>query len=89
MDIAAGPVDLPYAIVDSETGQHSDRIVSDWNGDDPFIRTERYPLVRLPGDHPQPQPKRRIRDRQRACADAEALGGLSVPSELDRRRSLR
>ena len=41
------------------TGQHTDEIVSDWNGDDPFIRIERHSLVRLPGDHSQPDSKRR------------------------------
>ena len=44
MGIAAGPVDLPYAIVDSETGQHTDQIVSGWNGEDPSIRDGWHPF---------------------------------------------
>ena len=61
--IAAGPVDLPFAIVDSRPVSTPTSIVSGWNGEDPFIRQRRYPLERLPGDHPQPEPERRDRDR--------------------------
>ncbi|MFZ1163576.1 PPE family protein, SVP subgroup [Mycobacterium sp.] len=79
VDIAAGPVDLPYAIVDSETGQHADRIVSDWNGDDPFIRRSGIPSYDFPATilNPSPNAASAI---SAGMADAESLGGLSVPS---------
>ena len=47
-DIAGGPVDIPLSIVDSETGQHTDVIISDWNGDDPFMRRGGIPSYDFP-----------------------------------------
>jgi PPE-repeat protein len=76
--IAAGPVDLPYAVVDSETGQHTDGIVSDWNGEDAFIRKGGLPSYDFPATILNPTPS-----AQSAIAagmqDAESIGGLSVP----------
>jgi PPE-repeat protein len=78
-DIAAGPVDLPFSVVDSTTGQHTDEIVSDWNGDDPFIRSNGIPSYDFPATILNPS-----QSAQSAVAagmrDAQALGGLSVPS---------
>jgi PPE-repeat protein len=78
-DIAGGPVDIPFSIVDSETGQHTDEIVSDWNGDDPFIRRNGIPSYDFPATilNPSPNAASAI---SAGMADAEALGGLSVPS---------
>jgi len=78
-DIAAGPVGVPYTIVDSETGQHTDRIVSDWNGDDPFLRPSGIPSYDFPATilNPSQSAESAI---AAGMADAEALGGLSVPS---------
>jgi PPE-repeat protein len=78
-DIAAGPVDIPYSIVDSETGQHTDVIISDWNGDDPSIRRGGLPSYDFPATilNPSPNAASAI---SAGMADAEALGGLSVPS---------
>jgi hypothetical protein len=77
-DIAAGPVDLPFSIVDSETGQHTDGIISDWNGDDPFIRRNGIPSYDFPATLLNPTPS-----AQSAVAagmrEAQALSGLSVP----------
>lgn len=78
-DIAAGPVDLPYGISGSETGQHTDEIVSDWNGDDPFIRKGGLPSYDFPATilNPSQSSDAAIAAGMR---DAESLGGLSVPS---------
>ena len=87
-DIAAGPVDLPFSIVDSMTGQHTDNIVSDWNGDDAFIRKRRRPLERLPGDPPQPRQRRAGRDRG-GHAGRGIDRGVVGTAELDRGRAVR
>jgi hypothetical protein len=77
-DIAAGGVDMPFALVDSETGQHTDKIVSDWNGDDPFIRRSGIPSYDFPATILNPSPS--SADAIAAgMADAERLGALSVP----------
>ena len=78
-DITAGPVDIPFSIVDSETGQHTDVIISDWNGDDPTIRRGGLPSYDFPATilNPSPNAASAI---SAGMADAEALGGLSVPS---------
>ena len=78
-DIAGGPVDIPFSIVDSETGQHTDEIISDWNGDDPFIRKSGIPSYDFPATilNPSQSAESAI---AAGMADAEALGGLSVPS---------
>jgi PPE-repeat protein len=78
-DIAAGPVDLPFSIVDSETGQHTDEIISGWNGDDPSIRRDGVPTYDFPATilNPSPTAAPAI---SAGMADAQALGGLSVPS---------
>ncbi len=78
-DIAAGPVDLPFSIVDSETGQHTDVIVSDWNGDDPTIRKGGLPSYDFPATILNPTPSSAAAVSA-GMADAEAIGGLSVPS---------
>jgi PPE-repeat protein len=77
-DIAAGPVDLPYSMIDSLTGTHTDNIVSDWNGDDPFIRRGGLPSNDFPATilNPTPSAQGAIAAGMR---DAESIGGLSVP----------
>ncbi len=77
-DIAAGPVDIPFSIVDSETGQHSDEIVSGWNGDDPSIRRGGIPTNDFPATLLNPSPSA-TPAMQAGIADAEAISGLSVP----------
>ena len=78
-DIAAGPVDLPFSIVDSDTGEHTDRIVSHWNGDDPVIRPSGIPSKDFPATILNPT-QNAAAAMQAGMADAEAIGGLSVPS---------
>jgi len=77
-DIAAGPVDLPFGIVDSETGQHTDNIISAWNGEDAFMRANGIPSYDFPATllNPTQNAAPAIAAGMR---DAEALGGLSVP----------
>jgi PPE-repeat protein len=78
-DIAAGPVDIPYSIVDSETGQHTDRIVSAWNGEDPYFRPSGIPSTDFPATIVNSTPNA-ASAISAGMADAEAIGGLSVPS---------
>ena len=77
-DIAAGPVDIPFSIVDSETGQHTDNIVSGWNGEDAFIRKDGVPSNDFPATllNPSNASPDAIAAGMR---DAEAIGQLSVP----------
>jgi hypothetical protein len=78
-DVAGGAVDIPFSIVDSETGVHTDRIVSDWNGDEPFIRPGGVPSYDFPA--PLLNPGQNAAAAIKAgMADAEAISGLSVPS---------
>jgi PPE-repeat protein len=76
--VAAGPVDLPYAMVDSMTGQHSDQIVSDWNGEDAFIRSGGLPSNDFPATILNPTPSSAPAVAA-GMQDAEAIGTLSVP----------
>jgi PPE-repeat protein len=78
-DITASPVDLPFSMVDSLTGQHTDQIVSDWNGDDPFIRNDGLPSNDFPATILNPTPSS-ASAVSAGMADAESIGGLSVPS---------
>ncbi|WP_286670885.1 PPE domain-containing protein [Mycobacterium paraterrae] len=77
-DIAAGPVDLPFSITDSETGQHTDEIISGWNGDDPSIRRGGIPTNDFPATILNPNPSDQYAMRA-GIADIEAIEGLSVP----------
>jgi len=79
LGIAAGPVDLPYAVVDSETGQHTDEIVSGWNGEDPSIRRGGLPSYDFPATILNPSPSAESA-LAAGMADAETIGGLSVPA---------
>ena len=76
--IAAGPVDLPFAMVDSMTGQHTDQIVSDWNGEDAFIRRGGLPSNDFPATILNPTPSS-APAVSAGMQDAEAIGALSVP----------
>jgi PPE-repeat protein len=76
--IAAGPVDLPYAMIDSMTGQHTDEIVSGWNGEDPSIRRGGIPSNDFPAPLLNPG-QSAVPALQAGIADAEAISGLSVP----------
>jgi PPE-repeat protein len=78
-DIAGGAVDLPFTLVDSETGQHTDRIVSAWNGEEPFMRPSGLPSTDFPATIVNPT-QNAAAAIQAGMADAEAIGGLSVPS---------
>lgn len=71
-------VDLPFAIVDSETGQHTDGIISSWNGEDPYIRPSGLPSNDFPATILNPTPSAQgafVAGMQ----DAESIGTLSVP----------
>jgi PPE-repeat protein len=78
MGVAAGPVDLPFAMVDSMTGQHTDQIVSDWNGEDAFIRKGGLPSNDFPATILNPTPSS-APAVSAGMQDAEAIGALSVP----------
>ena len=78
LDTAGGPVDLPFSIVDSETGQHTDEIISGWNGEDPTIRRGGIPSNDFPATILNPNPSAQAAI-QAGIADAEAIEGLSVP----------
>ena len=78
LGVAAGPVDLPFSIVDSETGQHTDQIVSDWNGEDPSIRKGGLPSNDFPATILNPTPSAEPAVAA-GMADAESIGALSVP----------
>jgi PPE-repeat protein len=77
-DITGSGVDMPFALVDSMTGQHTDNIVSDWNGDDPFIRRGGVPSNDFPATLLNPSQGSQAAI-QAGLADAEAIKGLSVP----------
>src|SRR6201996_3305441 len=77
-DVAGTAVDLGPALVDSMTGQHTDNIVSDWNGDDPFIRRGGVPSNDFPATLLNPTQGSQAAI-QAGLADAEAIKGLSVP----------
>ncbi len=77
-DIAAGPVDIPFSIVDSETGQHTDGIVSGWNGEDASIRRDGVPSNDFPATILNPS--QGAGDAIAAgMRDAESIGQMSVP----------
>jgi PPE-repeat protein len=78
LGVAAGPVDLPYAMVDSMTGQHTDQIVSDWNGEDAFIRRGGLPSNDFPATILNPTPSS-APAVSAGMQDAESIGALSVP----------
>jgi PPE-repeat protein len=77
-DITSGPVDLPFSMVDSLTGTHTDDIVSGWNGEDAFIRQDGVPSNDFPATllNPTNASPDAIAAGMR---DAEAIGQLSVP----------
>ncbi len=78
-DVLAGPTDLPYSVVDSETGQHTDQIISGWNGEDPALLPDGIPNSDFPATILNPSPTA-ASAVSAGMADAEAIGGLSVPS---------
>jgi PPE-repeat protein len=77
--IAGGAVDLPFAIVDSETGQHTDKIISHWNGEDPALRASGIPTWDFPATILYPAPTA-ASSVSAGMADAKTIGRLSVPS---------
>jgi PPE-repeat protein len=74
--VAGNAVDLPYAIVDSETGQHTDRIISSWNGEDPFSRPNGMPSNDFPATLTGPS----AASTAASVGEADTIGTLSVPS---------
>jgi PPE-repeat protein len=79
-DVLAGPVDLPYSIVDSETGQHTDKIISAWNGEDPYFRVRAgIPSTDFPASIVNPSPNAAF-PLSAGMGDAKTIGRLSVPS---------
>ncbi|WP_428340903.1 PPE family protein, SVP subgroup [Mycobacterium sp.] len=73
--IAGSLIDLPYAVVDSETGQHTDRIVSSWNGEDPFFRPNGFPS----NDFPATLTGSGAASTAASVGEANTIGALSVP----------
>jgi hypothetical protein len=79
-DVLAGPTDLPYSIVDSETGQHTDKIISAWNGEDPYFRVRAgIPSADFPASIVSPSPNAAF-PLSAGLGDAKTIGRLSVPS---------
>ncbi|HXS85700.1 MAG TPA: PPE domain-containing protein [Mycobacterium sp.] len=76
--VAGGAVDLPYAMIDSMTGQHTDQLVSGWNGEDPTIRAGGIPSNDFPATILNPSQGAETAMRA-GIADVEAVSGLSVP----------
>ena len=72
--------------IDSMTGQHTDEIVSDWNGDDPFIRKGGLPSNDFPATilNPSPSAEPAI---AAGMADAEADRWLVGAIGMDRGRT--
>ncbi len=80
LGVAGGAVDLPFSIVDSETGQHTDRIVSNWNGEDPYFRQAAgIPSNDFPATIVNPSPNA-ASAVSASVGEAPMVGGLSVPS---------
>jgi PPE-repeat protein len=73
--IAGSAVDLPYAIVDSETGQHTDRIISSWNGEDAYFRPNGMPSIDFPATLTGPG----AASTAASVGEANTIGTLSVP----------
>ncbi|HEY1484817.1 MAG TPA: PPE family protein [Micromonosporaceae bacterium] len=72
--VAAGPVDLPYLVSGTATGLHTDQIVSGWNGEAPF-GTSPAPVQPFPATLTGPG----ATTISAGMADADTIGGLSVP----------
>jgi PPE-repeat protein len=80
MDVLAGPVDIPFGIVGALTGQHTDDIVSGWNGEESFPGTGPAPVKEFPatitnlppGTVPAPT-------MSAGLGEANTVGRLSVP----------
>ncbi len=79
-DVLAGPTDLPYSIVDSETGQHTDKIISAWNGEDPYFRVRAgIPSADFPASIVNPG-QYAGSSLSAGLGEAKTIGRLSVPS---------
>jgi PPE-repeat protein len=79
-DIAAGPVDLPYSAGSALVGLHTDRIVSYWNGEQPSLEgTGPAPISEFPATLGNPG-QSAASALSAGMADADTIGGLSVPS---------
>lgn len=75
IDVAAGPVDLPYVISGAGGGQHTDRIVSAWNGETGSLSGKGPAPV-----EPFPAPLTGGGSTPLAgLQNARSIGGLSVP----------
>lgn len=80
MDVLTGPVDIPFGIVGALTGQHTDDIVSGWNGEESFPGTGPAPVKEFPatltnlppGTVPAPT-------MSAGLGEANTVGRLSVP----------
>ncbi len=80
MDVLAGPVDIPFGIVSALTGQHTDDIVSGWNGEESSPGTGPAPVKEFPatltnlppGTVPAPT-------MSAGLGEANTVGRLSVP----------
>jgi PPE-repeat protein len=80
-DIAAGPVDLPYGVWGALSGQHTDQIVSEWNGQQSFLQGDHTPApVRgFPATLTGPG-QSAASSLSAGMAEADTIGTLSVPS---------
>jgi hypothetical protein len=80
-----GVVALPFDVVGAFTGTHTDRIVSGWNGQQPWpgegpapVKPFPAPLLNLPpGTVPHTVPKAGL--GLAGLGEADSVGGLSVP----------
>ena len=81
LDALSGPSDFPFALIGTGTGLNTDRIVSHWNGEEPWPGTGRIPPEEFPAIITNPGPLAGSAPTVSAgVAQANTIGGLSVPS---------
>jgi PPE-repeat protein len=81
LDALSGPSDFPFALIGTGTGLNTDRIVSHWNGEEPWPGTGRIPPEEFPAVITNPGPLAGSAPTVSAgVAQANTIGGLSVPS---------
>jgi PPE-repeat protein len=79
IEVAAGPVDFLPLVSATATGLHTDRIVSDWNGQQSFLQGDHTPapVEGFPATLTGPGA---ASTASASVGEADIIGGLSVPS---------
>jgi PPE-repeat protein len=81
LDALSGPADFPFALIGTGTGLNTDRIVSNWNGEQPWPSTALRPPTDFPAIITNPGPLAGSASTVSAgVGQANAIGRLSVPS---------